>query len=288
MSVESHDNPKPKRQPPQNTLNDLEAKQWMPETISVWIQKGLGANHAEAQIERLHPAPFSFSDVARLVRFFTKSGGTVLDPFLGVGSSLKAAALEGRRGIGFELNPQYAELARQRLSTEVPPELLAKYPQEVLGGDVRELLPTIKDDSVDFVVTSPPYWNILHKQDHKARQERSSKGLDTRYSDDERDLGNIHDYAAFVEELAAILGSCYRVLKPKKYMAIVVSDFRDGSRLHMFHADLASALEDHGFILQGITILYQKFKRIFPYGYPSAYVPNIHHQYILILRSSKK
>jgi len=71
-------------------------------------------------------------------------------------------------------------------------------------------------------------------------------------------------------------------------MAVVVSDFRDGSRLYMFHADLASALEDRSFILQGITILYQKFKRIFPYGYPSAYVPNIHHQYILILRSSKK
>jgi len=55
-----------------NRLNDLSAKEWIAETVSVWVQRGLGKNHAEARIEREHPAPFSFQDVARLVRFFTK------------------------------------------------------------------------------------------------------------------------------------------------------------------------------------------------------------------------
>jgi DNA modification methylase len=57
----------------------------MSESVSVWTQKGLGAKHADAQIEREHPAPFSFTDVTRLVRLFTKRGMTVLDPFVGVG-----------------------------------------------------------------------------------------------------------------------------------------------------------------------------------------------------------
>src|SRR3990172_4826215 len=70
-----------------NKLNDLTAKEWLPETISVWTQRGLGKDHADAQIERLHPAPFSFTDVSRLVSFFTKQGQTVLDPFVGVGST---------------------------------------------------------------------------------------------------------------------------------------------------------------------------------------------------------
>jgi len=52
----------------------------------------------------------------------------------------------------------------------------------------------------------------------------------------------------------------------------------------MFHADLASALEQRKFALKGITILHQKHKRVFPYGYPYSFVPNLHHQYILILR----
>src|ERR1035441_10654879 len=67
---------------PRNQLNDLTAREWIPETISVWNQRGLGAGHGDAQIERQHPAPFSFTDVGRLIRFFTKPGALVLDPFV--------------------------------------------------------------------------------------------------------------------------------------------------------------------------------------------------------------
>src|SRR5579863_8382799 len=132
--------PRPK---PVNRLNDLTAKEWIPETVSVWIQRGLGQRHAHAQIERLHPAPFSFQDVARLIRFFTKSGELVLDPFVGVGSSLKAAALEGRAGIGIELNPKYVLLARRRLREELNGEAATCHDQEVIHGDARAVIPTL-------------------------------------------------------------------------------------------------------------------------------------------------
>ncbi len=273
---------------PRNTLNDLSSKEWVAETVSVWIQKGLGANHEDAKIERQHPAPFSFTDVSRLVRFFTKSGQTVLDPFVGVGSTLKACAIENRHGIGFELNPRYVELTKQRLEKEVRTLFSTANSQEIQTGDARILVKKLKEDSVDFVVTSPPYWNILHKQDHKVKQERIANNLDTQYSDDDLDLGNIQNYDKFLEELSAILGDCSRPLKPKKYMAIIVSDFRDKSKYVMFHADLARSLQIYGLELKGIKILYQRHKRIFPYGYPFAYVPNIHHQYILILQNFKK
>lgn len=276
----------PKTVDPRNALNDLTSTEWLPETISVWTQRGLGANHPDARIEREHPAPFSFTDVARLVRFFTKRGHTVLDPFVGVGSTLKACATEGRKGIGFELNPRYAELARQRLQTEVR-DLWAESAQDIQEGDARALIRSLDEDSLDLVVTSPPYWNILHKEDHKARQERVDRELDTRYSDDPRDLGNIHSYEEFLAELADILGACVRPLKPGKHMAVVVSDFRDKSRFIMFHADLAIALAKFGLEMRGLTVLYQRHKRIFPYGYPYAYVPNIHNQFILILQNAK-
>ncbi|BCY17328.1 methyltransferase [Leptolinea sp. HRD-7] len=273
---------------PRNTLNDLSSKEWVAETVSVWIQKGLGANHEDAKIERQHPAPFSFTDVSRLIRFFTKSGQTVLDPFVGVGSTLKACAIENRQGIGFELNPRYVELTKQRLEKEVRTLFSTTNSQDIQTGDARLLVKNLEENSVDFVVTSPPYWNILHKQDHKAKQERIANNLDTQYSDDELDLGNIQEYDKFLEELSAILGDCSRPLKPKKYMAIIVSDFRDKSKYVMFHADLARSLQMYGLELKGISILYQRHKRIFPYGYPFAYVPNIHHQYILILQNIKK
>lgn len=272
---------------PRNALNDLTAKEWIVETISVWNQKGLGAKHPDAKIERQHPAPFSFTDISRLIRFFTKQGQVVLDPFVGIGSTLKACALEGRKGIGIELNPRFVELTIERIQSEVRDMFATVDEQQVLEGDARNILLTIEDESIDFVVTSPPYWSILKKEDHKVRQERIAHGLSTDYGSDPRDLGQISNYDEFLLELTGIFSECKRVLKNGKYMAIVVSDFRDKSRYVMFHSDLARALETIGLEMRGLKVLYQRHKRVYPYGYPYSYVPNIHHQYILILQKPK-
>ncbi len=272
------------RRPPVNKLNDLTAKEWIPETVSVWIQRGLGKGHEHAQIERQHPAPFSYQDIARLIRFFSKKGDTVLDPFVGVGSSLKAAAVEGRKGIGIELNKKYADLARLRLETELngDPEICRD--QEVIEGDARKLIPKLSPNSIKFVVTSPPYWNILHKQDHKARQERVAHGLDTQYSDADADLGNVKTYADFLTTLADTLAMSRACMADGAYMCVVVGDFRHKSQYYMLHADIAREMESRGFTLKGVKILYQRHKRVFPYGFPYSYVPNLHHQYIVILQ----
>jgi len=274
---------KKKRAAPINKLNDLVAKEWIPETVSVWVQRGLGKGHEHAQIEKLHPAPFSFQDIARLIRFFTKAGEIVLDPFVGVGSTLKAAAIEGRSGVGIELNKKYAKLAQDRLSTEVDRAILHANPQRVIHGDARKALPKLAKDSVKLVVTSPPYWNILHKKDHKAKQERVARDLDTQYSDDPADLGNIREYSTFVSELADTLALTRECLADGGHLCLVVGDFRHKSNYFMFHADIAREMETRGFTLKGIKILYQRHKRVFPYGFPYSYVPNMHHQYIVIL-----
>jgi DNA modification methylase len=273
---------------PRNKLNDLSAREWMSESVSVWAQKGLGAKHADAQIEREHPAPFSFTDVSRLVRLFTKRGMTVLDPFVGVGSTLKACALEHRNGIGMELNSRFAELATQRLKIEVPQAILNESSQVVQLGDSRTLIGHLPSDSVDFIVTSPPYWGILNKKpDHKVRQERIGNGLETRYGDDPRDFANISSYSGFVVGLADFFGSCTQVLRDRKYCVIILGDFRHGGRYYPLHADLAREMEDRGYVLKAMNILYQRHKRVFPYGYPAAYVPNVHHQNVIVMRNER-
>lgn len=273
---------------PRNLLNELTAKEWIIETVSVWNQRGLGARHPDANIERQHPAPFSFTDVGRLIRFFTKSDETVLDPFVGIGSTLKACALDRRKGIGIELNPRFAALARERLATEITDIFATVDDQQVIEGDARDVLPKLANKSIDFVVTSPPYWSILKKEDHKVRQERLAEGLSTNYGNDQRDLGNIESYEEFIDVLTHLFGECARALKAGKYMAVIVSDFREKSNYVMFHADLARALETIGLEMRGLKVLYQRHKKIFPYGYPYSYVPNIHNQFILILQKPKK
>lgn len=269
---------------PRNTLNDLTAKEWLSESVSVWTQRGLGASHAEARIERLHPAPFSFQDVGRLIGMFTKIGMRVLDPFAGVGSTLKASALMDREGIGIELNPYYVDLARERLRTELPADL-DPLKQTIHEGDVRVVADKLEPGSVDFIVTSPPYWGILNKKpDHKVKAERVDKGLDVNYGNDPRDLASIETYEGFIDELAVCLMQCSAALANRKHLALIVGDFRHGGRYYPFHADIARALEERGFVLKAMNVLYQRHKRVFPYGYPAAYVSNVHHQNIVIMR----
>lgn len=279
---------------PRNKLNELNNREWMVETKSVWFSRPPQRDELKAQ----HPATFAESDIVRLIEFFTKPGGTVLDPFVGSGSTLVACASAGRNGVGIELIEQWAEIARQRVADcngQLPfqtgpeeNEAAAPVDQQILIGDSREVLATLESESFDFVVTSPPYWSILRKDwDHKVKAERKSKGLSTRYSDDPNDLGNTESYEDFLDQLGQVFTECRRVLAARRYMCIVVSDFRHGSKFIAYHADITRVMESVGVTLEGITVLVQDSKNLYPYGLPFAFVSNIHHQYILTFRKGE-
>lgn len=262
-----------------NSLNELSNREWMMRTKSVWFSRPPKRDDLKA----LHPATFAESDVARLIEFFTKSGQRVLDPFVGSGSTLVACAQTGRSGVGIELVEHWAGIARQRAGEGA----LFPTDQRVIVGDARVRMAELDDESFDFIVTSPPYWSILLKDwDHKVKAERKSKGLQTRYSDEPEDLGNTASYEEFLAELGKVFAQCRRVLKRKRYMCVIVSDFRHGSKFIPYHADISRVIESVGFSLEGITILVQDSKNLYPYGIPFAFVSNIHHQYILTFRKN--
>ena len=186
-------------------------------------------------------------------------------------------------------------MAIQRLETEVGEGTSQKH--EFILGDSRVELKRFADSSFDFMVTSPPYWSILNKKaDHKVKKERIANNLATNYSDDDgNDLANIENYEDFIKILVDdVFMECARVLRPKKYMCLVVSDFRNKSEFISFHSDLIQAMnrretrDGYRITLQGVKVLLQNHKTLLPYGYPFTYVENIHHQYILIYRKDKK
>lgn len=67
---------------------------------------------------RAHPAPFPLALAERLVRMFSFAGDTVLDPFLGTGTTSVACARWGRHSVGYEIDPAYAAMAADRIATE--------------------------------------------------------------------------------------------------------------------------------------------------------------------------
>ncbi len=80
-------------------------KQWFQQ---IWTLGGAST--------RQHPAPYPLALAERLIRMFSFVGDTVLDPFMGTGTTNVAAAQWGRNSIGVELEPDYFEVASNRLS----------------------------------------------------------------------------------------------------------------------------------------------------------------------------
>jgi DNA modification methylase len=303
-----------------NLLNDLEPREWLKATKSVWysnsatvespehakIAEILRQNAGDTKTEMLlgqllgslilsrpgprdalksqHPATFAEQDIIRLIRFFTKAGDWVLDPFLGSGSTLVACKQAGRNGLGIEVTHKWVRIAEQRLYS-TPSFLDEPVSVEVQEGDALSVLKELPNRRFSMVLTSPPYWGVLNKKaDHKVKHERLRKGLATNYSNSKLDLGNVPTYEKFLSALKEILAECRRVLKPGGYAAFVVSDFRDKDKFYLFHADIARTLERAKFQLAGITILVQDAKTLYPYGMPHAFVSNIHHQYVVVAR----
>ena len=74
---------------------------------------------------REHPAPYPLQLAERLIRMFSFVGDTVLDPFMGTGTTNVAAAKWGRNSVGVEIDPHYFEMAAKRLDRETPRVLAA-------------------------------------------------------------------------------------------------------------------------------------------------------------------
>ena len=78
----------------------------------VWEFPNVKSNHPEKTI---HPCQFPVELVERLVLSMTNEGDAVLDPYMGVGSSIIAALMHGRAACGCDIVPEYVEIARRRV-----------------------------------------------------------------------------------------------------------------------------------------------------------------------------
>lgn len=94
--------------PAQKALSMLTKQEMQGWFRSVWTDVS-GASTKQ------HPAPFPVELASRLVRMFSFAGDTVLDPFVGTGTTTIAAEQAGRNSVGVEIDPEYLELAAERI-----------------------------------------------------------------------------------------------------------------------------------------------------------------------------
>jgi DNA modification methylase len=259
--------------------NSLDGTKWLQFSISVWSD----IRKSTEELRLKHPAMFPVALVDRLMQTFLRPDGrVVLDPFMGSGSTLVGAREAGKHGIGFELSPEYIELARRRLERTSFDGKSGSF--EIRQGDARQLVETLAADSVDLCVTSPPYWNILN-------QDRTADSKATRHYGNLRgDLGTIASYDEFLDLLGDIFVGVLRALRPGAYCCVNVMDLRKQDRFFPLHSDLARELAVRGFVFDDLIIWNrgQEYNNLRPLGYPYTFRINKVHEYVVILRKPTK
>lgn len=267
---------------PNNKLNDLTGKEWLKFTKSWFILRPPKRKNDEL----LHPAKFPENLVEEFIQFFTKKGAWVFDPFMGTGSTLIAANNVGRNCAGIELSKKYFTTAKKRIE-----KLESKNKIIPLAGNSLNLDTVLKNSHLssikfDYVITSPPYWNQLRRSSIR-QKERNEKGLDTKYSNNAHDIGNIEDYDAFLEMQAKVFDKVFDYTKVGSYLTIITNNVYFSGKLYPLAFDTASSLTKRGkksWVLKDERIWLQDDKKLIALGVNNAWVGNRHHQYCLIFR----
>lgn len=238
--------------------------------------------------EILHPAKYPEELVDLYVNAITSEDSNIYDPMSGTGSTQVGAIRNKRNGYGMELSPFFAKIALNRCQSLVNPAQKSLFESKINSSFI-----IINDDSrnfhkhkfpmIDYIFTSPPYWDMLNMKGAENQAKRIEKGLQTNYSEDTLDLGNISDYDTFIRSLSSIYFEHIEILKKGSYMTIVVKNIKKKGSNYPFAWDLAFLLQEK-FELLPENFWLQDDISIAPFGYGYTWVSNTFHQYCLNFR----
>jgi DNA modification methylase len=143
--------------------------------------------------------------VRNLILRYSKENDHLLDCMIGGGTTAIEAKILNRHITCIDVN----EVALERTKKVLQFESENKAKQRIVKGDARNM-GFIKNNEIDFVLTHPPYADIIKYSDGKI--------LD--------DISGIHDIDSFVDEMEKVAKEIHRVLKPGKFCAILIGDTR--------------------------------------------------------------
>lgn len=260
---------------PPSRLSCLSAKQWIKNQLGVWQ---FNYERRDVRDKQVHPASFPISLARRLIDLFTHKAELVLDPFVGSGTTLLAAQDADRNAVGFDLHEGYVKLTEERLSKDAQQPLFNGSGQIAICDDARNASQYLEPETVKFMVTSPPYANLLNRPRlNKSRRTHDRKNGQylrvEQYSQDPRDLGLL-ELEPYCSEMAAIFEKLLPLLKPGGHCVIDIPDMWWENQRITLHIGLVEALRAVGYELRNIIIWDRTniVNRIGIFGWPSNYI----------------
>ncbi|MBA7504850.1 hypothetical protein ES706_03508 [subsurface metagenome] len=215
-----------------------------------------------------------------LILRYSREGGTVLDPFVGGGTTLIEAYLLGRKSIGIDINPRAITISDERikeLETKSKGTLDMHLNNDcrpiVKLGDARnslEILSTfgLSANSIDLICTHPPYLDSL----------RYTENID-------EDLSRIQDLETFCDELQKTARAIYAVLKKGGRCAVLIGDVRKKGKIIPLGLKLMERFLREKFELEEIIIKQQHKDESTEFYFNKNFVNYlIAHEYLFVFR----
>jgi DNA modification methylase len=257
---------------PPNHINCLSAKEWVKSQVAI---QSFYYESRDIRDKDIHPAVFPIALPAHFIRLFTHEGELVLDPFVGIGTTLVAARDLNRNAVGFDLKKDYIDYAKKRLSQTT---LSTRTRQILVSDDALNISDYLKPETVALSITSPPYANMLNHR----RMNKSMRG-DLRenkhylkvqqYSSDPRDLGRMN-HGEYSEALTGIYEKIYPIMKPHGHVVINVNDVWENNKRYPTHLFVLQAIEAAGFEFRN-TVMWDKrdlVNKVGIFGWPNNFI----------------
>jgi len=255
-----------------NHISCITAKDWVKGMVTI---KPFYYTGRDIRDKNVHPAVFPISLPSHFIKLLTHTGELVLDPFVGIGTTLVAAQGLNRNAVGFDLSEEYVNIAKKRLSQS---RLDSQTQQLAIIDEAHNIPEYLDEEIVSLCITSPPYANMLNRP----RLNKSIRG-DLRdngqylkiqqYSDDPRDLGtmNHEEYSKALEE---IYSGILPLMKPKAHCIINVNDVWWKNKRFITHIYVIEALQKAGFEFRN-TFIWDKrdlVNKVGIFGWPNNFI----------------
>lgn len=238
------------------------------ETSTVWSFKSRGSWATHSSDYRGNWSP---RVVRNLILRYSSEGETVLDPFVGGGTTLIETKLLNRRGIGYDINEDAVKLTMEKLDFENP-DAGQGITQTVKVGDAKNLI-DVDNNSIDLALLHPPYADVIQ------------------YTKDPADLSMIHDIKRYLIAMIAVADETFRVLKPGRHCALLIGD----TRRHRHYVPIAFYLMNEflesGFILKENIIKHQWNCKSTPFWREKSVQNNfllLAHEHLFVFRKPEK
>jgi DNA modification methylase len=266
-------------------LNSLSENKFNKTNVSSW---NIIKPKPRKKNEILHPAKYPEDLVKIFLNIFSKKGENIFDPMSGTGSTQVASLFLNRNAFGCELSNFFYKIAIERCHEILNPRQTNLFEInnfenlkfEILNLDCRKIKKE-QFPQIDYIITSPPYWDMLNMKGSENQAKRKEKNLQLNYSDSENDLGNIDNYDNFLNELVSAYLPCIDLLKKNRYFTIIVKNIKKGGTNYPLAWDLSKKLTKKNLIILPEIFWLQDDLSIAPYGYGNTFVTNTFHHYCL-------